>query len=1262
MMKKLLCTVLFTVLALGLSNAQSVTVTGLGNLIAGDGTNTPTVTDDTDFGSLDVAATGITHTFTVTNTTGADIVLLGLNPLTGANASDFSQMDVADPLLVAGGTTTFTVTFDPDSPAGLKTAVVSLGVNNLSTGLETYIFNIEGTATEVTNPNINISGNGETIVSPDLSPSTVDGTDFGNVDVASGSVTQTFLIANLGNAPLNLTGASLVLVSGGGGDFTVTDLPTTPIPALSTSSFDITFDPSVTGVITANVLVQSDDPDTPNYLFSITGFGTEAEADIDVSGNGVSIVSPDLSPSITDDTNFGQADVTTGSVTNTFTITNTGDAPLNLTGATLVLISGGGGAFTVTNLPSTPIAASASTTFDITFDPSSTGTVTANVLIQNDDPDAESNFLFSIQGEGVIIPIEPEIDIQGLGNSIASGDTTPSVADDTDFGQVDVTSGNLAHTFTILNTGNGDLTLTGASPFVTISGANAADFTLTAIPSSTIGTAGSTTFAITYNPSVVGISNATITIINDDTDESNYTFDIVGEGIDANAGSQLLITQYYQGLDDTGLNDGSNNWIEVKNVSTTASFPGSYYLALFIDTAGTINGGIASNTPDESILIPALSPGEVALFNRSGASLPTSGNLGAVSITATEVCRFDGDDIIVISTTNDSNAYNSRIDIIGTVGTNSEVDWGSDVSLIKGCGTTESPSTTYDPNDYITLTLDEVNNASSFVGSPDLPNIALGVQTVGPTIFTTSWDNGVPDKTKQAIINGSYVGGTSFEACDLTINSGTNINLNSGGAYILVDGNLTVNGTFAIGDTESLIMTDPDATIVGQISKTEISEPLNNSRDYTYWSSPVNTTTNSVFTGVSNIFQWNTTALVWDLASSTTMNDGRGYIAQAPAGSTQHTVTFTGVPYNGLVLEPIFFNNDGLDNDYNLMGNPYPSAIDIDQFISDSNNNEILNNSIDGTIYLWTHNTAAIEDNGADADYVRSDYATYNLAGGTASANGGPAPTNNIGSGQGFFVRSVSNGTVEFNNEMRLDEDGNPLANTQFFKSSKKTVEKDRLWLDMTTEEGAFNQVLIGFFEKATDAEDRGYDGLKLGGGNLTFYSKIDNDKKYAIQGLGAFNPSKEITLGFDTSVERTFKITMSKIEGALKDEEVFLLDNVTNVLHDLKLEPYEFEAIEGDYSNRFTLKFNSGVLSTDDVELNNSFIVFHDNNTLNIKASDEISELKVYDITGRLLIDSEPKSSAFELPVQNIKIGTVLILNATMKNGSTVSKKAIKY
>jgi mRNA-degrading endonuclease HigB of HigAB toxin-antitoxin module len=128
-------------------------------------------------------------------------------------------------------------------------------------------------------------------------------------------------------------------------------------------------------------------------------------------------------------------------------------------------------------------------------------------------------------------PPAPEINVQGNGLDIASGDTTPVTADHTDFGSV-VTAGaaTIVRTFTVQNTGTANLTLSG-SPEVAVSGTHAADFTVTTQPSSPVAAAGSTTFTVTFDPSAGGLRTATLTIASDDADEGTFDFAIQGTGI-----------------------------------------------------------------------------------------------------------------------------------------------------------------------------------------------------------------------------------------------------------------------------------------------------------------------------------------------------------------------------------------------------------------------------------------------------------------------------------------------------------------------------------------------------------------------------------------------------------------------------------------------------------------------------------------------------------------------------------------------------------
>jgi len=125
-----------------------------------------------------------------------------------------------------------------------------------------------------------------------------------------------------------------------------------------------------------------------------------------------------------------------------------------------------------------------------------------------------------------------EINIQGNSTNIVDGDITPATADHTDFGGVLFNAGTIVRTFTIQNTGSANLNLTGSSPFVVISGTNTGDFSITAIPTTPIAAAGSTTFQVTFNPSAAGTRTATLTIANDDSDENPYNFDIQGLGLE----------------------------------------------------------------------------------------------------------------------------------------------------------------------------------------------------------------------------------------------------------------------------------------------------------------------------------------------------------------------------------------------------------------------------------------------------------------------------------------------------------------------------------------------------------------------------------------------------------------------------------------------------------------------------------------------------------------------------------------------------------
>ena len=147
-------------------------------------------------------------------------------------------------------------------------------------------------------------------------------------------------------------------------------------------------------------------------IIDLSGLQTSYSGpEINVQGNGINIPDGNTAISLTDNTDFGELETTGAvSVTYIFTIQNLGSLDLTLDDPSpYITITGATADFTLVANPTTPIAASGSTTFSITYDPTTSGTHLATVSIANNDTD-ENPYTFLIQGKGELCASNGSLD------------------------------------------------------------------------------------------------------------------------------------------------------------------------------------------------------------------------------------------------------------------------------------------------------------------------------------------------------------------------------------------------------------------------------------------------------------------------------------------------------------------------------------------------------------------------------------------------------------------------------------------------------------------------------------------------------------------------------------------------------------------------------------------------------------------------------------------------------------------------------------
>lgn len=581
----------------------------------------------------------------------------------------------------------------------------------------------------------------------------------------------------------------------------------------------------------------------------------------------------------------------------------------------------------------------------------------------------------------------------------------------------------------------------------------------------------------------------------------------------------------------------------------------------------------------------------------------------------------------------------------------------------------------------------------------------------------TAWSTGsAPTISTKAVINGDYdsaTDGGSIETCSCEVVAGSTLNIRDN-HYLEVNDNIENKGIIEVDNLGAIVQyNDAAANVNNGTYKIQKETYTYADYDYIFWSSPVdNETIGSVFTANNSNYIWgldagnfldlysgyghpqtagspdtfDDNANDWQhMASGDVLQPGVGYIAMGDDSDfpldfvtveTTNTdaVTFDGGAINnGLVSITVerdlynetnagapgtYTNADAFHTNANLIGNPYPSAIDLRLFRL---GNPTL---LEGTFYFWTHDTQIASGGGPWAyNYTSDDYTTTtvdsygNFASVAAGSGTGTNVDEYVASGQAFMANVTGNGTVSFTNAMRVKNQNESVRNAQ------QTI--DRFWLNLNKEDSyEIRQILVGFYEQATDNYQAGQDGQRMeNGNNLDFYSIIpDDERHFAIQNLSTFDESKIVPLGVETRQIGNYTIKFDKGEGIFGTQQVYLYDYKFNLLHDLSSMPYNFTISDtelGEVEDRFELRFIDETAGVEEDVLSSLVVYPNPSNSefyFNWNGSESL-DVQVFDLQGRL-VRSNTLSKGKSLNMSNLQAG--IYLAKAKLNDQEVVKKLI--
>jgi hypothetical protein len=441
----------------------------------------------------------------------------------------------------------------------------------------------------------------------------------------------------------------------------------------------------------------------------------------------------------------------------------------------------------------------------------------------------------------------------------------------------------------------------------------------------------------------------------------------------------------------------------------------------------------------------------------------------------------------------------------------------------------------------------------------------------------------------------------------------------------------------------------------------------------------------------------------WDfLGNGAPLDSGYGFSMKGSEGSDSQQYEFAGKANSGDI------NVDVLAAQYTLIGNPYPSALNIGAFIHDPDNSSDMK----GTILIWEHDPEAnshvltqyvggyasytVMADGSLESYVPATFSTlgddgFPSSGAGTSTNPAKFIRQYLPVGQGFMIEGApsSTGSLTFKNEHRVyyKESG---SNSQFFKTESKSSETfnqnnptsineinyneegfqvlnesldiRRFRLNVDFNDHFTRQLLHNFHPTATPGFDYG-----LESNNSYPYPRdayfIAEDIPYITQAHG-YDLDLKIPLVLKVDADLAIRVRIYDVQN-FNDEPIFLHDKETDVYYDLRTLDFNINLSTGTYTDRFEVTFkNANTLNTDQF-LDSGFAVFQNNNTSQLILKNPksliVKSVSLIDVSGKEIFNkiNLGNSSRQEFSTKNLSDG-VYIASVTLDNNNTTSKKVV--